>query len=306
MLTARTADSTHSWQHAQLTADSTHSWQQMIFHRSLISWLRNSLISWFPMRQTASDDFPRSKKIQLIFYVIDSFCSWCSWFPTRQKDSADFLRFRQLLIQLIYRVSDSFCFSLFSTLQTASDSVVFTCADSFRFVDSADFKTWHTASESADFLRDRKLLIQLISNVTDSFRIHLINTWHSGSQLLIELISHVVDIFWFSWYWTRSRQLLFELISHLTDSFLFSWFPWWQTASVWANFPCDRQLLTQLISHVAESFDSTDLQRDRQLLMQLISHVAGSFWKSSKSAAFSLGISRFEDPNTFDRLAYPN
>ena len=146
------------------TADSTHSWQQMIFHRSLISWLRNSLISWFPMRQTASDDFPRSKKIQLIFYVIDSFCNY--------SNAADFPRGKKM--KLISCVSDSFWFSLFSTLQTASDSVDFTCADSFRFADSADFKTWHTASESADFPRDRKLLIQLISYVTDSFRIQLI------------------------------------------------------------------------------------------------------------------------------------
>ena len=144
------ADSTHSWQHAQLTANDFPS--QL---NQLIKKFADQLFSH--AADSFHDDFPRSKKIQLIFYVIDSFCNWCSWFPTRQKDSADFLRFRQLLIQHIFYVADSFGFGWFQMcrqLQICWFSWFQNLTYGFRV---SWFSTWQKASDSADFLRDRHL-----------------------------------------------------------------------------------------------------------------------------------------------------
>ena len=129
------------------------------------------------------------------------------------------------------------------------------------------FPAFQTASDSAYFLRCRQLRIRLISHVQTASDLLIQLISKPDIRLQSQLIFHVTESFWFSWFptwqtasgfswfntWHCGSQLLIELISHLTDSFLFSWFPWWQTASVWANFPCDRQLLTQLISIVGHN-----------------------------------------------------
>ena len=133
------ADSTHSWQHAQLTARTADSWQHA---------------------QLTANDFP-SQLIQLIKKFADQLISHAAdsfwWFPTQQKDSADFLRFRQRLIQHIFYVADSFGFGWFQMcrqLQICWFSWFQNLTYGFRV---SWFSTWQKASDSADFLRDRHL-----------------------------------------------------------------------------------------------------------------------------------------------------
>ena len=144
------ADSTHSWQHAQLTAnDFPSQLNQLIkkFADQLISHAADSFW-WFPTQQKDSADFLRDRQLLQLMQLISHAAKRCSWFPVFQtaSDSAYFLRCRQLRIRL------------FSHVQTASDlliqliskpgirpqsQLIFYVTESFWF---SWFPTWQTAS----------------------------------------------------------------------------------------------------------------------------------------------------------------
>ena len=155
------ADSTHSWQHAQLTAnDFPSQLNQLIkkFADQLISHAADSFW-WFPTQQKDSADFLRDRQLLQLMQLISHAAKRWSWFPAFQtaSDSADLPCVRQLLLQLIFYVADSFgfgCFHMCRQLQICWFSWFQNLAYGLRV---SWFSTWQKASDSADFQRDRQL-----------------------------------------------------------------------------------------------------------------------------------------------------